>query len=261
MVALIPLVAQPFLTISVEAFDNIEVGAAVGSLVGVLALVAVPVLVLGAVAPWAIRLRVTSIEDAGKTAGRLYALSTLGSLFGTFAASLLLIPLIGTQRTFIFFALLLAVTAASALPLRFALVPLGIAAMLALPPGVTKDLGARTAASWSSARPSTSTRAWSSCPDGERRLELNEGQAFHSVYRPDSVLTGNVWDGYISLPFAVLGRAAALGGDPRQRRRHDRPRLRALLPRDRDRRRRDRSGADRARAASGSGCATGPGCG
>ena len=43
-------------------------------------------------------------------------------------------------------------------------------------------------------------------PDGERRLELNEGQAFHSVYRPDTVLTGNVWDGYLSLPFAVLGR-------------------------------------------------------
>ena len=76
MVALIPLVAQPFLSISVEAFDDIEVGAAAGSLVGVLALVAVPVLVLGAVAPWAIRLRVTSTDDAGKTAGRLYALST-----------------------------------------------------------------------------------------------------------------------------------------------------------------------------------------
>jgi predicted membrane-bound spermidine synthase len=118
LVALIPLVAQPFLSISVEAFDNIEVGAAAGSLVGVLALVAVPVLVLGAVAPWAIRLRVTSTDDAGKTAGRLYALSTLGSLVGTFAASLLLIPLIGTQRTFIFFALLLAITAARSSPRR-----------------------------------------------------------------------------------------------------------------------------------------------
>jgi predicted O-methyltransferase YrrM len=29
----------------------------------------------------------------------------------------------------------------------------------------------------------------------------------HSIYRPDSVLTENVWDGYLSLPFAVLGRA------------------------------------------------------
>ena len=69
MVAVVPLVAQPFLEVSVEAFDEIQVGAAVGSLIGVLALVAVPVLVLGAVAPWAIRLRVASVEDSGRTAG------------------------------------------------------------------------------------------------------------------------------------------------------------------------------------------------
>ena len=43
--------------------------------------------------------------------------------------------------------------------------------------------------------------------DGERWLELNEGQAIHSVFRPDSVLTGNVWDGYLALPFSVLDRA------------------------------------------------------
>ena len=204
LVALVPLVAQPFLTVSVEAFDNIEVGAAVGSLVGVLALVAVPVLVLGAVAPWAIRLRVVSVEDAGRTAGRLYALSTIGSLLGTFAAALLLIPLLGTQRTFIFFALLLAASAATALPLRFALVPLGIAAMLALPPGVTKGLadGGRVLGERETEYQYARVVE---LPDGERRLELNEGQAFHSVYRPDSVLTGNVWDGYLSLPFAVLG--------------------------------------------------------
>ena len=140
MVALVPLVAQPFLEVSVEAFDEIEVGAAVGSLIGVLALVAVPVLVLGAVAPWAIRLRVASVEDSGRTAGRLYALSTVGSLIGTFAAALLLIPLLGTQRTFIVFALLLAVAAASALPPRYLLAPAAIAAMLLLPPGVTKDV-------------------------------------------------------------------------------------------------------------------------
>ena len=43
--------------------------------------------------------------------------------------------------------------------------------------------------------------------DGERWLELNEGQGIHSVFRPDSVLTGNAWDGYLALPFSVLGRA------------------------------------------------------
>ena len=205
LVALVPFVAQPFLTVSVDAFDDIDVGAAAGSLIGVLALVAVPVLVLGAVAPWAIRLQVASVEDAGRTAGRLYALSTVGSLVGTFAAALLLIPLLGTQRTFLVFALLLAVSAASALPLRFALVPLGIAALLAVPPGVTKDLAdgrvlAERETEYQYARVVE-------LDDGERRLELNEGQVFHSVWRRRTVLTGNYFDGFLALPFAVLGRA------------------------------------------------------
>lgn len=206
MVAVIPLVAQPFLSISVDAFDSINVGAAAGSLFGVLALVAVPLIVLGAVAPWAIRLRVTSTDDAGKTAGRLYALSTAGSLVGTFMASLLLIPLIGTQRTFILFALLLAIAAVLVLPIRFALVPAVIAAMLALPPGVTKGLASEDGRILVERETEYQYARVVELPDGERRLELNEGQAFHSVYRPDTVLTGNVWDGYISLPFAVLER-------------------------------------------------------
>ena len=40
--------------------------------------------------------------------------------------------------------------------------------------------------------------------DGDRLLELNEGQAVHSLYRPGSYLTDNVWDGYLVLPFAGL---------------------------------------------------------
>jgi spermidine synthase len=51
--------------------------------------------------------------------------------------------------------------------------------------------------------------------DGERTLELNEGQAIHSLYRPDTVLTGGYWDGFLVAPFAVLRepprRVAMLG--------------------------------------------------
>ena len=43
-------------------------------------------------------------------------------------------------------------------------------------------------------------------PDGSRALELNEGQAQHSIYEPDSVLTGDVWDGHVVLPFLRLDR-------------------------------------------------------
>ena len=110
--AAIPFVADPFLSLSVEAFDSYSIGAFAGSLFGVLVLVAVPVLMMGATSPWAIRLKMHAVEDSGQMAGRMYAISTVGSLLGTFAASLLLIPLVGTQRTFLIFALITSAVAA-----------------------------------------------------------------------------------------------------------------------------------------------------
>src|SRR4051812_42551456 len=138
LLGLVPIVAQPFLSLSVKAFDNISLGAGFGSLLGVLALVAIPVLMLGAVSPWAIRLKLERLEDSGEVAGRMYAISTVGSLLGTFLSALALIPLLGTQRTFLIFALALAVVAALGLSRRWALVPLGVAALLALPIGTVK---------------------------------------------------------------------------------------------------------------------------
>ena len=64
--------------------------------------------------------------------------------------------------------------------------------------------------------------------DGKRALELNEGQAVHSLYQPGTVLTGDYWDGHLVLPFAALRTARrGAGRDPRQRGRHDVARLRA----------------------------------
>ena len=201
LLALVPIVAQPFLTLSVEAFDNISLGAGFGSLLGVLALVAIPVLMLGAVSPWAIRLKLESIEDSGQTAGRMYAISTVGSLLGTFLAALLLIPLAGTQRTFLTFALALAIVAAVGLPRRWWLVPLGIAALFAVPVGTVKAAEDgrvihETDTAYQYARVIDR-------PNGDRTLELNEGQAIHSLYRRNSVLTGGYWDGYLVTPFAT----------------------------------------------------------
>jgi len=53
----------------------------------------------GFVAPYAVRLKMVSLEDAGKTVGRLYALSTVGSILGTFAAGFFLLPFVGSVRT------------------------------------------------------------------------------------------------------------------------------------------------------------------
>ena len=85
LLALVPLAANPFLRLSVKALGSISVGGFLGSLVGVLVLVAVPVLLLGTVAPYANRLSVQRVSDTGTVTGQLYAISTAGSLLGTFA--------------------------------------------------------------------------------------------------------------------------------------------------------------------------------
>src|SRR4051794_39959784 len=61
LLGIVPLVAHPFLTLSVVAFDTYSIGAFAGSLLGVLVLVAVPVLMLGAVSPWAIQLKLHAV--------------------------------------------------------------------------------------------------------------------------------------------------------------------------------------------------------
>jgi spermidine synthase len=204
LLAAVPFVASPFLRVSVSALDAVQAGAFIGSLLAVLVLIAVPVLLLGTVAPYAIRLSVGRVDEAGRVSGRLYAISTIGSLVGTFTSALVLIPLVGTRRTFLIFALALAAAAVPALGRRFVLAPVALAALFVLPVGTVKAAdGGRVI--WEKETGYQYARVVQQ-PDGTRRLELNEGQAIHSLYRPGSYLTGNYWDQMLVAPFA--GRAA-----------------------------------------------------
>jgi spermidine synthase len=205
LLALVPFVAGPFLRTSVEALDSVSAGAFVGSLIAVLVLIAAPVLLLGAVAPYAVRLSVRTVEEAGRVAGRLYAISTLGSLAGVFLSALVLVPFVGTRRTFLAFALALAAVAALGLTRRFVLAPAAVAALIALPVGTVKAVGDGRVI-WERETPYQYARVVEDT-EGERRLELNEGQAVHSVYRPGRWLTGDYWDEFLVLPFAAAPRA------------------------------------------------------
>jgi predicted membrane-bound spermidine synthase len=235
LIALVPFVAQPFFEVSVEALDEISAGAFVGSLFAVLVLIAIPVIMLGAAAPWAIRLAVPDVQHAGRIAGRLYAISTLGSLTGTMLAALVLIPFAGTQRAFLAFALAIALVAAAGLGWRYAPVPVVLALALALPTGTVK--GSDSGEVIYEADTEHQYVRVVEQSDGDRVLELNEGQAVHSLLpcgsrdgapgiagvtiEPagecayDEYLTGDVWDGYSVLPFTALAeppeRIAILG--------------------------------------------------
>jgi spermidine synthase len=214
LIAVVPFAARPFFEVATDALDQISAGAFVGSLVGVLFLIAIPVVLLGTCSPWAIRLAVPDVEHSGRTAGRLYAISTVGSLLGTMLAALVLIPFIGTQRTFLAFAVALGLVAAAGLGWRYLAVPAALAAALAIPIGTVKATeGERVL--WEGESEEQYIRVVEDEDDGDRALELNEGQAVHSLYRPGSYLTDNVWDGYLVAPWAVIGeppeRIAILG--------------------------------------------------
>ena len=200
-IAAIPFVAKPFLDLTVEGLDRVSLGAVVGSFFSVLLLFAPPVVLLGMVSPFAIRLAVSGVETAGSVAGQLYALSTAGSLLGTFLPALLLIPAIGTQRTFLVVATVVAVSASLLLGIRYLVVALLLGLLVLVPPGAVK-------AQAGVIHEETSLYQYIQVvqrPDGRRLLYLNEGVAVHSVWRPHSVLTGGEWDTYLALP-PLLGR-------------------------------------------------------
>ncbi len=214
LLAVVPFVARPFLDLAVDALDSISAGAFIGSLVAVLLLVAMPVLLLGAVSPYAVRLSVGSVEESGRVAGRLYAIGTVGSLAGVFLSALLLVPLVGTQRTFLAFAAALALVGALGMGRRWALAPVAAAALLVLPAGTLKAAGDGVRVLAERETPYQYARVLQRT-DGKRWLELNEGVAVHSVYRPGRWLTGDYWDDFLVLPLATRAtpprRLAILG--------------------------------------------------
>jgi spermidine synthase len=191
--AVTPFAARPLLRWAVEGVDSVAVGSVVGSFFAALALFAIPVTALGAAAPFLVRLALQTVDEAGRVAGRLYALSTAGSLAGTFLAALVAIPLIGTQRTIVATAACAAVGSALLAGRAWALAPVAAAALLAIPPAEVKSALFQTESEYQYIRVVSDG-------EGGRNLELNEGVVSHSAWRPDTVLTGRYWDLFLLMP-------------------------------------------------------------
>lgn len=81
-----------------SAIDIIKMDTVSKSLIASLALFFIPSTFLGMVSPYAAKLKLNSLNTSGSTVGNLYALSTLGSIVGTFMAGYWLIPSFGTQK-------------------------------------------------------------------------------------------------------------------------------------------------------------------
>jgi spermidine synthase len=193
-IGLIPLVSYPILLASQQGFKDLSVGLVAGTLLAVVLLFAAPVILLGCVSPFAIRLLLKDVETGGNTAGRVYALSTAGSILGTFLPVFWFIPTYGTRPTLVGFGLALVLISVAALwPRRrfyasFALVV--ILAWVLLPSGIKPPEVGKLLYEKESAYNYIQV-----VQEGTRtELILNEGQAIHSIYDSQSLITGGPWD-------------------------------------------------------------------
>lgn len=134
---LIPWLKHPVLAAS----ESLGIKPAV--LLAATALFFVPLLVLGMVSPYAIRLKAERLETVGTTAGNLYALSTLASVVAAVATGFVLIPRMGVTRLLFVTGALLVATGllgwilarrARLAPLALVLLPLLLAGAIRVAP-------------------------------------------------------------------------------------------------------------------------------
>ncbi|MDQ3179865.1 MAG: fused MFS/spermidine synthase, partial [Acidobacteriota bacterium] len=104
------------------------------SVIAALLLFAPASVLLGFVTPYAVKLKMSSLADTGKTVGRLYGLSTVGSILGTFAAGFFLIPFVGSEKTLYLIGASLVVLSILLAP--FALKPFNLMILILLACGV-----------------------------------------------------------------------------------------------------------------------------
>ena len=208
-IGLIPLVSYPILLESQQGFATVSAGLVLGSLLAVVALFAVPVILLGCVSPFAIRLLLRDIKTGGNTAGAVYALSTAGSILGTFLPVFWFIPSYGTRPTLIGFSLALLVLSVAGLwPRRRIFAVLGIAVLAG---GVfVHSIGIKPPQAGRLLYEKESPYSYVQVvQDGSRtELVLNEGEAIHSIYDPNQATTGGPWDYMLLAGFFRPAQAA-----------------------------------------------------
>jgi spermidine synthase len=219
LISLIPFLSKPILLWSQSSFSTYSIGVFYGSLVSVILLFAAPMILLGCVSPFAIRLRIEQLGKSGRTAGQLYAISTAGSIVGTFLPVLFLIPTIGTYRTFFTFAvLLLLVSIIGMASTRLAnsgprsrrvnssflsillLIPMTLS-ILTMQGPIKAAYGSNGGGVLIAERESVYNYIQVVRVGEERQLILNEGVGIHSVYNPHSVLTQGPWDYFMIAPY------------------------------------------------------------
>ena len=201
-----PLVAAPLLRNAALAFDALNLPVLAGAFVSTIIIFSLPITLLATVTPYMIRLEGSRNEHLGGFAGRVSAISTLGSVLGAFLPTLFLFGTIGTAKTIILFAtvqcayvafgwFLMGNRAFGARRWLVFLLPLFLFLMLILYNGPLKITPGQVYETESDYNYIEVLQY-----GGDTFLRLNEGQGFHSQYNPDTLFYGGPWEQFLVAP-------------------------------------------------------------
>jgi spermidine synthase len=200
---LIPIIIQPVATTVTANLQTISSGGIAiffGSLFLCVILFAFPLFLLAMTSPFVIRLSEVKPEKIGSISGNIFAISTIGSIIGTFLPTLWLIPAFGTKITVFSCAFILIIMASfGLLNKKWKILPIVILLLLPAYQSVQSKI-----------KPSENLLAEAESSyqyiqvletKGKRYLRYNEGYGFQSVYDPDQILTNSYHDYYSLLPY------------------------------------------------------------
>lgn len=182
-----------------------RLGATLGPILATTVLLGPPMLLLGSVSPFVVRLE-GRLSSLGVTAGRVFALSTAGSLAGTFVASFWWIPAYGSRHTLrIFVAALVVLGVAGLAWPRWRPARAALALVAAATPFVLKDAPLPPGIVFAAESPYNTVFVEEQ--GGNRLLRLNDPKrGFHSVELGRGLLTGAYYDVLYLGPLLARGR-------------------------------------------------------
>jgi predicted membrane-bound spermidine synthase len=170
-----------------------------GSLFFSIILFGLPLTLLGIVSPFLIKLATENREKIGDVSGKIFTLSTLGSIFGTFIPTFILIPNIGTRNTISAFAIILIILGQyNFYKKRYSIAVIAIILILFSPQGFSK-LEKNIIAEKESVYQFIEVNK----NNGVFYLSTDSGFGTQSIYNPISTTTGYYYDSFSILPLLI----------------------------------------------------------
>lgn len=202
---MIPWVIRPIVGIVdiSSLFRNASAVIFLSSLVTTALLFSLPMVLLGMVSPFIIKIfSLTENKHMGELSGKVFAVSTIGSILGTFLPTLYFIPFLGTRATINIFAFILILLGS----LGFKKSKLGFSSIIALPlmVGVFSQ-GSIKNTNGIIYEDESAYQYISVMEDKKntRYLVFNEGGGIQSVYDKENILNGYYYDYYNILPYFI----------------------------------------------------------